>query len=118
MARPPAPEVLSRIEEILLLAVWELGEAAYGVPIRRRVEELLGRRLSVGSVYVPLDRLVQDGLMTAEVGEPTPVRGGRRRRYYRVTPKGVTALRATRRLTRRIWAGKPALLEGTHSPRK
>ena len=118
MARSSTSEVLSRIEEILLLAVWELGVGAYGVPIRRRVEELLGRRLSVGSVYVPLDRLVQDGLMTAEVGEPTPVRGGRRRRYYRVTPTGVAALRATRRLTRRIWAGKPALLQGTHSPRK
>ena len=118
MSRQLSPEVLSRIEEILLLAVWDLGEGAYGVPIRRRVEELLGHKLSVGSVYVPLDRLVQAGLMSAQVGDPTPVRGGRRKRYYRVTPKGVAALGETRRLTRRIWAGKPALLQGTYYPRK
>jgi len=118
MSRPKPPEVLSRIEEILLLAVWELGEEAYGVPIRGRVEELLDRRLSVGSVYVPLDRMVEAGLLSAEFGEPTAVRGGRRKRYYRVRPKGAAALRETRRLSRRIWAGKPALLQGTHSPRK
>jgi DNA-binding PadR family transcriptional regulator len=118
MSRPKLSKVLSRIEEILLLAVWELEEGAYGVPIRRRVEELLGRRLSVGSVYVPLDRMLQAGLVSAEFGQPTAVRGGRRKRYYRVTPKGVTALREARRLTRRIWAGKPALLQGTHYQRK
>ena len=118
MARPDPPEVLSRIEEILLLAVWELGEEAYGVPIRRRVEELLDRRLSVGSVYVPLDRMLQAGLVSAEFGQPTAVRGGRRKRYYWLTPNGVAALRETRRLTRRIWANKPALLQGTHYPRE
>jgi DNA-binding PadR family transcriptional regulator len=46
------------------------------------------------------------------------VRGGRRKRYYRVTPKGAAALRETRRLTKRIWAGKPALLQGTQDQRK
>ncbi|HEY4666174.1 MAG TPA: helix-turn-helix transcriptional regulator [Anaerolineales bacterium] len=118
MSRPKPPDVLSRIEEILLLAVWELGEEAYGVPIRRRVEELLNRRLSVGSVYVPLDRMALAGLLSAEFGPPTAVRGGRRKRYYRLTAKGIAALRQTRRLSRRIWAGKPALLQGIHSPRK
>ena len=118
MSRPKTPDVLSRIEEILLLAVWELGEGAYGVPIRRRVAELLGRRISVGAVYVPLDRLVAAGLLSAEFGLPTAVRGGRRKRYYRLTPSGVAALRETRRLTRRIWAGKPAVLRGTHYPRQ
>jgi DNA-binding PadR family transcriptional regulator len=118
MSRPKPPEVLSRIEEILLLAVWELGKGAYGVPIRRRVEELLGRRLSVGSVYVPLDRMVEAGLLSGEFGQPTAVRGGRRKRYYQVTPTGVAALRETRRLTRRIWAGKPAVLQGTQYQRK
>ena len=118
MSRPKPPEVLARIEEILMLAVWELGDEAYGVPIRRQAEELLGRRISVGSVYVPLGRMVEAGLLSAEFGQPTAVRGGRRKRYFRVTPKGAAALRETRRLTRRIWAGKPALLQGTQDQRK
>jgi DNA-binding PadR family transcriptional regulator len=118
MPRAEPPDLLSRIEEILLLAVWELRDGAYGVPIRRRLEELLGRRVSVGAVYVPLDRLLDEGLLSAEFGDPSAVRGGRRKRYYRLTPKGAAALRQTRRITRRIWAGKPALLQGTHAPRE
>ena len=106
MARSSDEHLLSRIEEILLLVVWDLRGSAYGVPIRRRVGELTGRRLSVGAVYVPLERLVRDGLLETEEGEPTPVRGGRRKRFYRLTPRGVKALQQTRRLTERLWAGK------------
>lgn len=94
------------MEESLLLVVWDLREEAYGVPIRERLGELTGRRPSLGAVYVPLERLVRDGLLRAEEGEPTPVRGGRRKRYYRLTPRGVKALQATRRVTDRLWAGK------------
>jgi DNA-binding PadR family transcriptional regulator len=97
-------ELLSRVEELLLLVVGELGEGAYGVPIRRRLGGMLGRRLSVGSVYVPLERLVERGLLTAEAGEPTPVRGGRRKRFYRLSPRGSRALLQTRRITERAWA--------------
>lgn len=100
--------LLSRIEEFLLLVVWELGPGAYGVPVRTRLSEVLGRRLSIGAVYVPLERLVGAGLLRAVEGEPTPVRGGRRKRYYRLTARGVRALRATRRVTERLWAGKAA----------
>jgi PadR family transcriptional regulator, regulatory protein PadR len=100
-------DLLTRMEEILLLVIWELGEGAYGVPIGERVERLLGRELSVGAIYVPLERMVAAGWLRAEEGEPTPVRGGRRKRYYRITAAGAKALRTTRRLTDRIWAGKP-----------
>jgi DNA-binding PadR family transcriptional regulator len=103
-------ELLTRMEEILLLVIWELGPEAYGVPIGERVERLMGRELSVGAIYVPLERMVESGWLRAEEGEPTPVRGGRRKRFYRLTPSGARALRATRRLTERIWAGKPANL--------
>ncbi len=105
-------ELLSRVEEILLLVVWGLGDGAYGVPIRQRVGRLLGRSLSVGAVYVPLERMVAGGLLRAEDGEPTPVRGGRRKRYYRLTPRGLRALKETRRLTERLWAGKVAWKAG------
>ena len=98
------PELLSRIEELLLLVVGELGDRAYGVPIRRRLAKVLGRNLSVGAVYVPLERLVGQGLLAAEAGDPTPVRGGRRKRFYRLTAKGLRALRHTRRVTESAYA--------------
>jgi DNA-binding PadR family transcriptional regulator len=106
MSRTVDDGLLSRIEEMLLLVVWDLRDGAYGVPIRRRVGELTGRRLSVGAVYVPLERLVRRGLLKTEEGEPTPVRGGRRKRYYRLTPRGVRVLMQTRKVTERLWAGK------------
>jgi DNA-binding PadR family transcriptional regulator len=97
--------LLSRIEEILLLTVWELGpEVAYGVPIRERVQRVLGRRMSIGAIYVPLERMVERGWLRAAAGEPTPVRGGRRKRYYRVTARGLRALRETRQMTERAWS--------------
>jgi len=105
-------ELLSRVEEILLLVVWDLGDGAYGVPIRQRVGRLLGRSLSVGAVYVPLERMMAGGLLRAEEGEPTPVRGGRRKRYYRLTPRGLRALKETRRVTESLWAGKTAWKTG------
>ena len=98
--------LLSRMEESLLLVVWDLRQDAYGVPIRRRLAEVTGRRPSVGAVYVPLERLVEQGLLRAEEGEPTPIRGGRRKRYYRLTPRGLKALQETRRVSERLWAGK------------
>ena len=98
--------LLSRMEEILLLVVWDLRDTAYGVSIRRRVNELTARRLSVGAVYVPLERLVREGLLKTEEGDPTPVRGGRRKRFYRLTPRGARALEQTRRVTERLWQGK------------
>jgi DNA-binding PadR family transcriptional regulator len=106
MSRTVDDGLLSRTEEMLLLVVWELRHEAYGVSIRRKVSELTGRRHSVGAVYVPLERLVRQGLLKAEEGEPTPVRGGRRKRYYRLTARGVRALQQTRRVTDRLWAGK------------
>jgi len=104
MTRRQSAALLSRIEEILLLAVWELGAEAYGVPIRERAGRLLGRRLSLGAIYVPLERLVERGHLRAVKGEPTPVRGGRRKRFYRVTARGQRALRQTRRVTERAWS--------------
>ena len=102
------PDLLSRTEELLLLIVGELGDSAYGVPIRRRLGRVLGRLLSVGAVYVPLERLVREGLLTASAGAPTPVRGGRRKRFYTLTAKGLRALRLTRRVTESAWAAMAA----------
>ena len=72
-------EFLTRMEEIILLTVHRLAPEAYGVTIRAAVEELLGKPISVGAVYVPLDRLAERGYLETSYSDPTPERGGRRK---------------------------------------
>ena len=97
-------EFLTRMEEILLLTVHQLGTEAYGVTIKNRVEELLGKSVSVGAIYVPLDRLAKRGFLKTWQGEPAPERGGRRKKYYKLTREGLTILRETRALNDLLWA--------------
>jgi len=97
------------MEEVLLLTVHQLGRDAYGVPVRKRVEELTGKKFSIGAVYVPLERLVTKGLLNSYEAAPTPQRGGRRKRYYEVTTKGIRALTEIREINDRLWANAPAL---------
>lgn len=83
---------LGDYEEIVLLAIAGLGERAYGVPIRQRIEEA-GRKTSVGALYVTFERLETKGLIESWEGEATPQRGGRAKKYFRVTGAGYDALR-------------------------
>ncbi|MEM8556601.1 MAG: PadR family transcriptional regulator [Bacteroidota bacterium] len=101
-------KLLSRTEEVLLLAVCCLQDEAFGLSIREHVEAKTGKRFSTGGIYVPLDRLVRDGLLTTEEGQPTENRLGRRRRRYQITAQGLAVLRETQAMHRRIWAGLPA----------
>ncbi len=100
---------LTRIEEVILLAVFQLGTDAYGVTIRAKVEAMTGKSFSVGAIYVPLDRLAKRKLLETETGDPTPERGGRRKRYYRLSKSGIIALREVKRLHDAIWVGAPEL---------
>ena len=100
---------LSSIGELVLLAVWELGGDAYGVSIRRHLAQRSGRRLSLGAVYGSLGRLTQTGLLAGKLGDPTPARGGRRKRFFRLTPKGKSALREAKRRDERLWGRVPAI---------
>lgn len=99
--------MLTRNEEILLLAVWKLQPKAYGLSVRRHVSKLLGTKVSVGAVYVPLERLVQKGYLATWESEPTARRGGRRKRFYQLTREGVAALNAVKELHEQAWAGLP-----------
>lgn len=85
---------LGDFEEVVLLAILAVDENAYGVPIRARIEEA-GRKTSVGALYVTLDRLQDKGFVESWEGEATPQRGGRAKKYFRVTGTGRDALRAT-----------------------
>ena len=97
-------EFLTRTEEILLLTVHQLGTEAYGVTIKARVEELLGKSVSVGAIYVPLDRLTKRGLLNTRQGDPSPERGGRSKKFYKLTRDGLEILRETRALNDSLWA--------------
>ena len=79
---------LGEFEQLTLLAVLRLGEKAYGVTIRRAIEEGSGRDVSSGAVYTTLARLEKRGLVSSRVGEKAPERTGQRRKYYTVEPEG------------------------------
>ena len=90
------------------------GDNAYGVPVSQELLNLAGREVALGSIYAALDRLEQKGFVTSLLGDPTPERGGRAKRYFRVTPAGLRALKMTRAALTRLWSGIPHL-EGKHS---
>jgi len=94
---------------MILLTVIHLGEEAYGVPISREMEKQRRRGVSVGSVYAALERLEQKGLVKSEIGDPTPERGGKAKRYFRVTREGLRQLHKTRRVLTAMWDGLPDL---------
>jgi DNA-binding PadR family transcriptional regulator len=102
-------EAIGNFELIVMLALIRLGERAYGVPICRTIEESTGREVLLGSVYAALERLVAKGFVSGELGEPTPERGGRAKRYYRVTKKGLRQVRDTQVTLIKLWQGVPAL---------
>ena len=105
-------KILSRAEELVLLSVWRLGEDAYGVTVRKHIIESTGHDWSIGAIYVPLDRLTKWGFLDAVEGEPTSERGGRRKRYYRLTRKGIRALERLKRVQETMWSDLPSLATG------
>jgi len=110
----PKRNYLGEMELLVLLALMRLGDKAYGVPISQELLNLAGREVALGSVYAALDRLQEKGFVTSALGDPTPERGGRAKRYFRVTPAGLRALRMTRTALTNLWSGIP-LLEGKRS---
>lgn len=89
----------------MLLAVVRLGENAYGVPVRREIEKRTRRSLTVGALYRTLDRLEEKGYVRSWFGDPAPERGGRSKRYFRVEPLGIRALRRSREELAAMWDG-------------
>ncbi len=100
----PKRAFLGQFEEVTLRAVQYLREEAYGAAIWEALESA-GRGASIGSLYVTLDRLEKKGLVTSEWGEPTPERGGRRKRFYTITGDGVKALHETEQARQRVSVG-------------
>ena len=105
----PRGAYLGEFELMVLLALVRLGDDAYGVPICREIEQHSGREAAVGSVYAALDRLEEKGLVSSRLGDPTAERGGRAKRYFRITAQGLRELRHTQRALVSLWRGLPQL---------
>ena len=104
---------LGGFELLVLLALIRLRDDAYGVPISEAIEESSGRAVSLGSVYITLDRLERKGLVSSRLGESTAERGGRAKTYFRITAKGIREVRQTQRTLVALWRGVPQLSGGT-----
>ena len=95
---------IGQFEQLVLTAILALRDDAYGVTIHSRVEELAEpRRISLGAVYVTLDRLEDKGLVSSWLADPTPERGGRSKRFYRVEALGERALQESVATAQRVW---------------
>ena len=102
-------DYLGSFELMVLMALIRLGDDAYGVPIAREIETHLDREVALGSVYATLARLEERGLVKSIVGDPTPERGGRAKRYFRITAKGIREARGTQQVLVKLWKGIPEL---------
>jgi PadR family transcriptional regulator len=99
-------------ELMVMLVLMRLGEDAYGVPISKELEDQTGREVALGSVYAALDRLEEKGFVSSSVGNPTAERGGRAKRYFRVTAKGLREVRDAQRVFTNLWRRIPKLKGG------
>lgn len=104
-----APTLLTDFELMILLAVLRAGDEAYGVIIAREIETTAKRSVLLGAVYAALERLERNGLIASRLGEPTATRGGRAKRFFRVTPQGLRAIKDTRRALVALWSDVPQL---------
>lgn len=96
-------ETLSRREEQILLTIGYLGEDAYLVAIRKHLSEIIGKEWSIGAIHIPLRRLEKAGILASCFGEATAVRGGRRKKVYRLTSIGLVALQENKRVNDLLW---------------
>jgi len=101
---------LGEFEEVVLLAVLRLEDEAYAIPVREEIRRRARRQVARGALYTALERLEDKGLLSSRMSEPRPERGGRSRRYFRLTARGLAALRVSRRVRLGLWEGLEAVL--------
>jgi PadR family transcriptional regulator, regulatory protein PadR len=100
-------ESLGHFELLVLLALLRVGEDAYGVPIARAIEQSSGRRVILASVYNTLERLEEKGMIRSTIGQSTPERGGRAKRYFAITVAGRREVGAAKKALTLLWEGIP-----------
>ncbi len=95
--------MLTKLEDQILLTVWKLRGKAYGVNVFQELTKIGDSKVAVGVVYFTLDRLTKRGLLQSYKGEPTAVRGGMRKKYYKIAKEGITALAESKKVHDRLW---------------
>ena len=101
-------DYLGEFEQIVLAALLRLGDDAYGMSVRREIEARTGRQAAIGAVYATLERLETKGYISSSEGDPTPERGGRAKRFFRIKADGERALRESQETMRRMMSGLKA----------
>jgi PadR family transcriptional regulator, regulatory protein PadR len=107
-----AQPTLSNFELMVMLAIIRIGDEAYGVSISNEIEETTGSEVLLGSVYDALTRLQEKGLVSSSLGEATSERGGRAKRHFRATSRGIRVVRETQQSLVKLWRGLPELKGG------
>jgi PadR family transcriptional regulator PadR len=98
-------EELTKLEEVVMLAIWKLGDKAYGVKIKNQVKEIIGKEYFYNTLYTTFHQLIQKGYITKHFGDPLPIRGGKRKVYFQFTKKGINALENAFIRQSRVWHG-------------
>jgi DNA-binding PadR family transcriptional regulator len=106
-----AKSFIGEFEQMILLAILHLKDEAYGLAIRKELEARVGRKVTHGASYVTLDRMVKKGLLESDLRDPDRGRGGRAKRYFKVTKAGLEALRESRAALQTLWRGLEEVLE-------
>lgn len=103
--------MLTKLEDQILLSVWKFQGKAYGTNVYQHLEKIAQTKVAIGVVYFALDRLTKRGFLESYKGEPTAVRGGMRKKYYRITKKGQEALTTSKKMNDRIWSEFPGAVK-------
>lgn len=98
---------LGEFEEIVLLTIAVLQEHAYGIGIKKEIENRIGRNVSIGALQTAFKRMEDKGFLTSKLGEPTQKRGGKRKRYYTITTQGIQTLTDIRQIRANLWSAIP-----------
>jgi DNA-binding PadR family transcriptional regulator len=96
---------LTKLEELVMMAIWRLDDEAYGVQIKNKVQEIGGKEYFYNTLYTTFDQLTRKGYISKHFGDPSAVRGGKRKVYFHITKEGRGALENAYKRHHRIWAG-------------
>ena len=101
--------ILSKAEEMILVAIYRLEDNAYGVTIRQQILDTADKDYTYGTLYGLLEQLVRKEYVIRIKGDPTPERGGRSKTFYELTPEGIEALKNAMEVHQRVWKGISSL---------
>lgn len=103
----PRRNPVGNLDLIAMSALVRLGDEAYGVSVSHEIKQTTGAEVALGTIYAVLQRLEREGMVTSSLGESTPERGGRAKRYFRITARGLREVKQMRRALGKLWQGVP-----------